>query len=96
MIVGDKIVTCNYTVNGMLVPVRVKETVRGEIVWYVTGTFSVPETCIHDATVIGSVNGDVEIVGRVQKRDRGVTWAPAWIQSEVDLLQVAVALGAQK
>lgn len=88
MIVGDKIVTTHVVEDGALVAVEVIAIEKYEIVWsYGRYVRKVERLHIENARL-----SQGEAIGRVRKRDRGVTWAPAWIEAEVDLLRVVAGL----
>lgn len=103
MIIGDKIATVHLLHENTPVVVEVVAIEKGEIVWQWAGPIerkSPPAWWLANAHASGLTNPDGTLAwmsarGRVRKRDRGVTWAPAWIEAEVNLLRVTAALGPQ-
>lgn len=96
MIVGDKIVTANLLIDRQLIAVSVVAIEKHDYVWMFFKHTSVGSLYVAHAHVDAWVDDPRETlfrcVGRVSKRDRGITWAPAWIESEVDQLRVSTAL----
>lgn len=89
MIIGDKIVTVNVQLGRALVPVEVCAIEKGDIVWKYERTTEFQKR-LYIAHCVVLVDGG--FLGRVAKRDRGLTWAPTWIESEVDMLRVVAGL----
>lgn len=103
MIIGDKIVTTHLTLDGRPVPVTVIAIEHGQIVWdFGWDGRSAPGGrwhFEHAYVVTYTAQNTNEIFlydarGRVSKRDRGITWCPAWIEHEVELLTVITGLRA--
>src|SRR3954467_8394899 len=97
MIVGDKIVTTNLLVGWQLTAVSVIAIEKHDYVWMFLRRYGRDRLYVAHAHMDVYTDESGEIVmarctGRVAKRDRGIVWAPAWIEREVDLLRVNVGL----
>ena len=101
MIIGDKIATSNLTLNNTPQIVEVIAIEKHEIKWrhrfYVEIATELRQhwyigDAHVDAWMRDDLSDDYYVVGRVRKRDRGITWCPAWIEPEVEALTVAAGL----
>lgn len=100
MIIGDKIATSNVMLDNVPQIVEVIAIENGEIVWSyedgeARGQRYVAHAWINTWQDLSTGKFAFYAVGRVRKRDRGITWAPAWIEREVELLSVVAALGRE-
>lgn len=102
MIIGDKIATSNLSYDGRPTVVEVTAIEKHEIVW--THVWIIPNTDggrrylahVHVDSWIDKRAVRMVGIGRVQKRDRGITWCPAWIEREIELLTVTTALRSDR
>lgn len=103
MIIGDKIVTTHLTLDGRPVPVSVVAIEHGQIVWDLNfssdGDIALKGRWYFEhvdaLTYASRISAELLLYnarGRVSKRDRGITWCPAWIEREVELLSVVAGL----
>jgi hypothetical protein len=93
VIVGDHIVTTHVLRDGVPTRVEVWRLEKHDLLWTIDSRVCVQHPWHVGHVIDAYIDLRGVIVGRLRKRDRGVTWAPAWLDDEVARLDVVAALG---
>lgn len=93
MIIGDKIVTTLVMRDTVLLAIPIYAIEKHTLVWCVP--FEHVDPSLRVLWKMFTTHPHDLLIGRVQKRDRGLTWCPAWIEREVEALTVAAGLRAE-